>query len=132
VIKACAARGGVIGIEAAPGTTMTTDRMDVHDLDDVMRHFEYCVDLVGIDGVTFGPDCFFGDHSASYQLGSGSLLVSGDSEYDRVTVPHVVGLENIGDFPNIVRWLVKHDYSDDEIVKAIGGNTLRVLQQHWS
>ena len=99
-----------------------------HHLDDVMRHFEYCVDLVGIDAVTFGPDTFFGDHSASYQLGSGSLLVSGDSEYDRVTVPYVVGLENIGDFPNIVRWLVKHDYSDDDIAKVIGGNTLRVLE----
>ena len=131
VIRACAERGGIIGIEAAPGTTMTTDRMDVHDLDDVMRHFEYCVDLVGIDGVTFGPDTFFGDHSASYQVGSGGLLVSGDTDYDRVTVPYVVGLENIGDFPNIVRWLVKHDYSDDEIAKAIGGNTLRVLEQNW-
>jgi membrane dipeptidase len=132
VIKACAERGGIIGIEAAPGTTMTTERMDVHDLDDVMRHFEYCVDLAGIGAVTFGPDTFFGDHSASYQLGSGSLLVSGDSEYDRVTVPYVVGLENIGDFPNIVRWLVKHGYSDDEIAKAIGGNTLRVLEQNWA
>ena len=38
-----------------------------------------------------------------------------------------MGLENIGEFPNIVRWLVKHGYSDDEIAKAIGGNTLRVL-----
>jgi membrane dipeptidase len=132
VIKACAERGGVIGIEAAPGTTMTTDRMDVHDLNDVMRHFEHCVDLAGIDAVTFGPDTFFGDHSASYQLGSGSLLVSGDSEYDRVWVPYVVGLENIGDFPNIVRWLVKHDYSDDEIAKVIGGNTMRVLEANWS
>jgi membrane dipeptidase len=31
-----------------------------------------------------------------------------------------------------VRWLVKHGYSDDDIVKPIGGNTLRVLGQAWS
>jgi membrane dipeptidase len=132
VIKACADRGGLIGIEAAPGTTMTQDRPTEHDLKSVMRHFEYCVELVGIDHVTFGPDTFFGDHSASYELPLGGLLVSGDTEYDRVKVSYVRGLENIGDFPNIVRWLVKQDYSDTEISKAIGGNTLRVLEQVWS
>ena len=97
-----------------------------------MRHFEYCVDLVGIDGVTFGPDTFFGDHAGSYAIPSGALLASGDSEYDAVVPEYVVGLENIGDYPNIVRWLVKHGYSDDEIAKATGGNTLRVLEQAWS
>jgi membrane dipeptidase len=44
-------------------------------------------------------------------------------------VPHVRGLEKPGDFPNIVRWLVAHGYSDDEIAKAAGGNTLRVWAQ---
>ena len=43
-----------------------------------------------------------------------------------------MGLENIGDFPNIVRWLVKHGYTDDDIAKAIGGNTRRVLEQAWA
>lgn len=46
-------------------------------------------------------------------------------------VEYVRGLENPSEFPNIVRWLVKHGYSDDEITKAIGGNTLRVLKQVW-
>jgi membrane dipeptidase len=132
VIRACAERGGIIGIEAAPGTTMTTDDMAEHSIETVMRHFEYCVDLVGIDGVTFGPDTFFGDHSATYRIGTAALLASGDSEYDQVIPPYVRGLENPGDFPNVVRWLVKHGYSDDEIAKAIGGNTLRVLEQVWA
>jgi len=44
---------------------------------------------------------------------------------------YVVGLENIGEFPNIVRWLVKHGYCDAEIVKAIGGNVVRLLEQTW-
>jgi membrane dipeptidase len=132
VIRACAERGGIIGIEAAPGTTMTTDDMVEHSIETVMRHFEYCVDLVGIDHVTFGPDTFFGDHSATYRIGTASLLASGDSEYDRVIPPYVKGLENPGDFPNVVRWLVKHGYSDDEIAKATGGNTLRVLERVWA
>lgn len=132
VIRACAVRGGVIGIEAAPGTTMTKDDMVEHSIESFMRHFEYCVDLVGIDHVSFGPDTFFGDHSASYGLPMGGLLVSGDSVYDRVVPAYVKGLENIGDFPNVVRWLVRHGYSDDDIVKAIGGNTLRMLEAVWA
>lgn len=131
VIRACAERGGVIGIEAAPGTTMVKPDLEEASIETFMRHFEYCVDLVGIDHVTFGPDTFFGDHAGSYLTPSGALLASGDSEYDTVVPEYVVGLENIGDFPNIVRWLVKHGYSDDEIAKAIGGNTLRVLEAAW-
>jgi membrane dipeptidase len=132
VIRACAERGGVIGIEAAPGATMTKDDLVEHSIESVMRHFAYCVELVGIDHVSFGPDTFFGDHAASYALPLGGLLVSGDSEYDRVIPPYVKGLENIGDFPNVVRWLVHHGYTDDDIVKAIGGNTIRVLEAVWA
>jgi membrane dipeptidase len=132
VIRACAERGGVIGIEAAPGTTMVRPDLEEASIETFMRHFEYCVDLVGIDGVTFGPDTFFGDHAGTYLTPQGALLASGDSEYDSVVPEYVVGLENIGDFPNIVRWLVKHGYSDDDIAKAIGGNTLRVLAQAWA
>ncbi len=132
VIRACAERGGVIGIEAAPGTTMVRPDLVEHSIESVMRHFEHCVELVGIDHVTFGPDTFFGDHAASYALPMGQLLVSGESEYDRVVPDHVRGLENIGDFPNVVRWLVKHGYEDAEIAKAIGGNALRVLGDAWA
>ena len=43
------------------------------------------------------------------------------------------GQENPAEaFPNIVRWLVKHDYSDDEITKVIGGNIMRVLDEVWA
>ena len=132
VIRACAERGGVIGIEAAPGTTMVRPDLATASNETFMRHFEYCVDLVGIDGVTFGPDTFFGDHAGSYGIPSGALLASGDSEYDSVVPDYVAGLENIGEYPNIVRWLVKHGYSDDEIAKATGGNTLRVLEAAWA
>jgi membrane dipeptidase len=132
VIRACAERGGVIGIEAAPGTTMVKPDLVTASIETFMAHFEYCVDLAGIDAVTFGPDTFFGDHAGSYGIPSGALLASGDSEYDAIVPEYVVGLENIGDFPNIVRWLIKHGYSDDEIGKVIGGNTVRVLERAWA
>ncbi len=46
-------------------------------------------------------------------------------------VEYVAGLENPSDFPNVVRWLVKHGYSDSEIAKIIGGNGMRLLSAVW-
>ena len=44
----------------------------------------------------------------------------------------VDGVENpFEEFPNIVRWLVKHHYTDDDIRKALGDNIMRVLREVW-
>lgn len=133
VIQALAERGGVIGIEAAPHTTLTKNRPR-HDLESVMEHFQYVVNLVGIDHVGFGPDTLFGDHVILHKLFASELSISAMKteevpEYEEVEF--VDGIENPSQFTNIVRWLVKHGYSDQEIAKAIGGNALRVIKQAW-
>jgi membrane dipeptidase len=131
-ITACAERGGVIGIEAAPHTTLSPDHPR-HSLDSVMDHFRYCVDLVGIDHVTFGPDTLFGDHVGLHDAFAANLSLGqahAGVQYDKV--PYVDGLENPAEaMGNIIGWLVQHDYSDDEIRKVVGGNTLRVLREVW-
>jgi membrane dipeptidase len=132
VIRACAARGGVIGVEAAPHTTLT-QRHPRHSIESVMEHFEYIVDLVGIDHAGFGPDTLFGDHVGLHDVFASQLSLKhlhGQQPFEKVS--HVAGLENPGEaFPNIVRWLVQHGYPDPDIAKAIGGNTMRVLGEVW-
>ncbi len=133
VIRACADKGGVIGIEAAPHTTITEKRPR-HSIESFMEHYEYCVDLVGIDHVAFGPDALFGDHVGLHHALAEQLSIGasrGARPYPEVE--YVEGLENPGEtFPNIVRWLVQHGYSDDDIGKAVGGNVMRVLREAWS
>ena len=131
VLEALAAKGGVLGIEAAPHTTLT-ERHPRHTLDSCMEHFEYAVRLLGIDHVGFGPDTMFGDHVGLHRAYAAQLSVTkvlGNKPFQPVA--YVDGLENPADFPNIVRWLVKHGYSDEDIVKVMGGNALRVLKQVW-
>jgi len=132
VIKACAAKGGVIGIEAAPHTTIS-EKNPRHSIESFMEHFEYCVDLVGIDHVAFGPDVLFGNHVGLHTTLSAALSIGasrGNLPYPKVE--WVDGIENPAEaFPNIVRWLVGHSYSDVDIAKAIGGNILRVLKAAW-
>lgn len=132
VIQACAAKGGVIGIEAAPHTTITEEQPR-HNLESFMQHFEYCVDLVGIDHVAFGPDSMFGDHVGLHHAFAEHLSISASHKaLDFPQVEYVDGVENPAEsFLNITRWLVKHSYSDEEIKKALGGNIMRVLEQVW-
>jgi membrane dipeptidase len=134
VLRACAERGGVLGVEAAPHTTVSYHHR-THTIDSVMDHFTYAVDLMGIEHVAFGPDTLYGDHvgfhhAISGGIGLSAMLDPGDLTYERVT--HVDGLENPSEnFRNITGWLVEHDYSDSEIQAVLGGNILRLLNEVW-
>ncbi|MDT0608003.1 dipeptidase [Croceitalea rosinachiae] len=136
VFKACADKGGVIGIEAAPHTTLTPNHRK-HNLDAVMEHFEHVKDLVGIDHVTLGPDTLYGDHVGLHKAYTAALSLkaskgTGKPGMEYEPVEYVDGLENPteGSY-NILRWLVKHGYSEMEIAKVMGQNTLRLLKEVW-
>lgn len=132
LIKAMAERGGVIGIEAAPHTTLSKDNPR-HSLESVMDHFTHLVDVVGLEHVAFGPDTLFGDHVGLHDAFAGNLSIGqahGQVEYEKQE--YVDGLENPAEcFYNIVGWLVQHGYSDDEIRAVVSGNILRVLEEVW-
>jgi len=130
VLCACAEKGGVIGIEAAPHTTITKKHPE-HTIESVMEHFEYTKELVGINYVGFGPDTLYGDHVTLHHAFAEHLSVKQAFEPHN-EVPYVKGMENPSEASwNIIRWLVKHGYSDSEIKKVVGTNTLRVLKKVW-
>jgi membrane dipeptidase len=127
LLKAVAATGGVVGIEAAPNTTTLPGQP--HSIETVMAHAEHCIDVMGIDHVGFGPDTLFGDHVELHRRYAASF--SEAEEPDHVEIDHVAGLENPSEFPNILRWLVAHGYADEQIAKLAGGNVLRALRDVW-
>lgn len=45
VVEATAAKGGILGIEAAPQTTLT-EQHPSHSIESCMQHFEYAVRLM--------------------------------------------------------------------------------------
>jgi len=131
VLRAVAATGGVIGMSAAPHTTLSAAHPR-HTIDSVMDHFRYCADLVGIEHLAFGPDTLYGDHVALHRIFAHLLSLSAlrGPEFDPVS--YVDGLENpTENFANICDWLVREGYRDDEIRAVLGGNIYRVLQAIW-
>ena len=132
-LKKMAEKGGVIGVEAAPHTTQVQGRP--HDLDAVMKHVEYCIDLIGVDHVGLGPDTLFGDHVGLHSAFAVQLSLSAirDSGPSYTPVKYVDGMENPGEaMRNAVRWLVKHGHTDTDIAKIAGRNALRVLKETWA
>ena len=131
VLRAVAGTGGVIGMSAAPHTTISRDHRR-HTIDSVMDHFEYIAGLVGIEHVAFGPDTLFGDHVALHSTFSHLLSGATASAPEHPRVEYVEGLESpVECFPNITGWLVRHGYSDADIAAVLGGNILRALRQIW-
>ncbi len=132
VLRAVAGTGGVIGMSAAPHTTVSGAHPR-HSIDSVMDHFRYCIDLVGIEHVAFGPDTLYGDHVGLHTVFAGLLDLGGASvgpAHERVE--YVDGLENpTENFANICGWLVQHGFGDDEIRAVVGGNILRALETIW-
>ena len=121
VLEAIADTGGVIGVLSST---------HLPDVETYMEHFEYLVDLVGIDHVAFGPDVLYGDHTR---------LLEVLAEFHGVELPestmeqeYVDGLENPTEaWNNIPRWLVANGYSDEEIENVLGGNVLDALETVW-
>jgi len=121
LLKAVAETGGVVSVVSSAM---------IPDVEHFMEHFEYMVALVGIDHVAFGPDLLYGDHRGLLETMAKQYNLSlPENIRDR---DHVEGMENATEaWDNIVRWLVREDYTDEEIEKVLGGNLLRALDQIW-
>jgi membrane dipeptidase len=131
VLRAVAGTGGVIGMSAAPHTTISYEHRR-HTIDSVMDHFEYIAGLVGIEHVAFGPDTLFGDHVGLHTTFAAMLSGAAGSAPDHPRVEYVAGLESpVENFHHIAGALVKRGYGDGDIAAVLGGNILRALRGIW-
>jgi membrane dipeptidase len=101
-IKAIAKSGGVIGVVFYP-SFLSTNPSSVN-INTVIQHIDYIVNLVGIDYVGIGSD------------------------FDGIeTTPF--GLEDASKFPYLTQKLLERGYSAEDVFKILGGNFMRVINQ---
>jgi membrane dipeptidase len=100
MMRALADHSGVMGMNFAPAF-VHKEKATVERLVD---HIDHVVDIVGPDYVGLGSD-FDGIGSTP------------------------VGLEDVSKMPNITRELVRREYSDEDILKILGENHLRVFEE---
>jgi membrane dipeptidase len=121
-IRAAAATGGVVGINAFPAFVSKNAAPTV---DHLLDHVDYIIRLVGDDHVGLGFD-FSTETDEDYEYFKYKTDV-----YPRPPWIYPAGIDGFEKIPNVTRGLVARGYSDDVIRKVLGGNFLRVFRQVW-
>jgi membrane dipeptidase len=113
-IKAIAQQGGLVGILALPERVAKKDAA----LEDLLKHMDYMIKLVGIEHAALGMDFVKYDGPRTLK----------DRHHPLHKPELVKGFEEIEDLPNLIDGLQKHGYKEEEIALILGGNYLRVLK----
>ena len=104
-IKAIAETNGTIGINFCASFLSSEKKKDQIQLEDIRKHIDYIVNLVGINHVSFGSD------------------------YDGAIVPDII--KDVSHFPILVESLEKNGYSNKNLDKIKSENLMRVMKEVW-
>jgi membrane dipeptidase len=141
VLYSLSEHDGVLGVGGA-GRGLRTKKHPVGSIESYMECVEYCIDLMGIDHVGCGPDTLYGAHQELYKVWFPRRRGHYKRDVGKTVIPFLVsdgisdpgyvkGLENPNEYVNILRWMIKHGYSDEEIQKIVGGNAMNLLEKVW-
>jgi membrane dipeptidase len=126
-IKTCAAKGGVVGI--TPHSELTYRKPGVRPtIRDYMDHVDYVAQLVGPDHVGIGSDVFESYTKVSWEAQTKRMY---KSQWVFETMLSD-GFSRMTDLPEVTRGLVARGYSDEDVLKILGANWLRVFRKVWS
>ncbi|MET9065784.1 dipeptidase [Streptosporangium sandarakinum] len=121
-IRGVAATGGVVCVNFL-AAFLAEDPAD-HTMDRLVDHIEHVVSVGGIDHVGLGPDFM---REVMTDLTPPCCEGFGYSGVDAWAA--VPGLAGPSGLPLVTDALLKHGFSDDEIVRIVGGNVLRLFRE---
>ena len=146
-IRAIAERGGVIGVSFR--AALVDQHKEAPDIDDLLAHIDYIVELAGIEHVALGPDyCAYNTPVDRNRIRGFGNLGPDFCAFDRQTPlqsekypgwiegvwyglrtsDFVSGVEEHETFPQITEALIEHGYSRKECTLILGENFLRVYR----
>lgn len=129
VLKALAKNGGVIGITGLGAFIRHKRNGGRPTIEDIIPHIAYVADLVGIDHVGIGSDHFEAESEVRYDTFS-TWFPDMWRGYGMKEV-YVRDFERPDDWPKMTEALMRHGFSDAEVLKILGGNFLRVFRAAW-
>jgi membrane dipeptidase len=127
-IRAIADTGGFVGVLAVP-FFLSGERSPT--IEHLLDHVDHIVGLVGWEHVAIGTDWpMTAPDDLLLTLLSPANTNLGFRDEDNLQVTErLVGFDDIRDFPNITRGLVKRGYPDEAIRGILGENGLRVFAE---
>ncbi len=129
-VRACIATGGVIGINGHPafvraGTAMPT-------MDDLMAQLDHILGIAGADHVGMGLD--FSQPPGQQMTAARYAQLLADGIFTPETLPPPPIRYPVGDassLPRVTEALLRRGWSDEDVLKLLGGNFLRLFAGVW-
>ena len=132
-IKAIGDNGGVIGMEMVKTEIKwkAQETEEVVTFDDVIKHIDHIISLIGIDHVGIGLD--YDNFDLVHNIHRAMCPAPGSIEGFYTGIPkgdHMLNDPNtVEDAYVIADYLVNNGYSDDDIKKILGGNLMRLFKE---
>lgn len=129
-IKALAAKGGVMGVNA--WSRLCEVKKGVRPtFEDFLDMIDYMVKLVGSDHVSLGLDMtpFWPKEEYEYWAQLYPELRAKGGFFERCIFTNKEGIDDVSQMPEITKGLVTRGYSDRDIEKILGLNFLRIFRE---
>ena len=129
-LRGLADHGGVLGVVGSP-STFGPELPQNSDVPAFLNCIDYAINLMGEDSVGFALD-------QVQALSMKEFLTSPDWPPEAVASVNVdmwpwsdgfKGMENHSGYPNLTRGMVSMGYSDERIMKVMGGNHMRLIKE---
>ncbi|MCJ7640662.1 MAG: dipeptidase [Desulfobacterales bacterium] len=129
-IKALADKGGVVGINAFPYFLRKDGKATLQDF---LNHIDYVTKRAGVDHVAVGSDIAETKIKEDYMTKDGQLGF-GKTKYKPEMIPPwpwilPAEIDSVLKFSNLTKGLIQRGYSDDDVLKILGGNYVRVFKE---
>lgn len=133
-IVALAARGGVVGVNAVARLISPHGKERGATMAEFVDQVDYVADLVGVDHVGIGLDISEGMTREDFEIRKVTFLaqfpeLGGEFAYEHY---YTTGLDSMAKVRAITEGLVERGYSDDDVLKILGGNFVRLFEQVWT
>lgn len=127
-IKACAAKGGVMGIT---GVRMFVTAKEPTSIIDVVNHIDHVVKIAGIDHVGIGSDADLNGYDDMSPAVKAQMRAAYKASYAIREKADTDGFDDPMKMYSLTEELLRRKYSDENIRAILGGNFLRLLTTVW-
>jgi len=134
-VVALAAKGGVFGMNGIARLISPTGRQEGATIGQFVDQIDYLVELVGVDHIGIGLDInegltpeLFERRRRGFLTEFPELRMGGDFPFEHY---YAFGLTTMANVHLITGELLARGYGDDEVLKILGGNFVRLLARVW-
>jgi membrane dipeptidase len=130
-MRACAARGGVVGLATFSAFVGDTAHQRHPGLDAYFRQMDHALDLIGPAHVGIGTDIFLDPTDGLWWRAVTGRLYPAVSQGMTYDTHNIDGFLRHADFPSVAEAMLRRGYDEATVRQILGDNWRRVYGQVW-